>query len=71
MNTKTIRKLWPKNGAEVDCPLADKWINLRLQHVKTQWMRFIDTHRVFDLAAQALYEFLCGTNTVIGILEIV
>lgn len=46
-----------QNGADVELSLADKWIISRLQHAEDAVNRAFDTHR-FDLAAQALYEFM-------------
>ncbi|MBD5772695.1 valine--tRNA ligase [Marinomonas colpomeniae] len=46
-----------QNGAEVELSLADKWIISRLQQAEDTVNRAFDTHR-FDLAAQALYEFM-------------
>ncbi|MBJ7537969.1 valine--tRNA ligase [Marinomonas transparens] len=46
-----------QNGANIELSLADKWIISRLQHAEDAVNRAFDTHR-FDLAAQALYEFM-------------
>lgn len=46
-----------QNGAAVELSLADKWIISRLQSAEEAVNRAFDTHR-FDLAAQALYEFM-------------
>lgn len=46
-----------QNGADVELSLADKWIVSRLQHAEDAVNRAFETHR-FDLAAQALYEFM-------------
>ncbi|MEP2616677.1 MAG: valine--tRNA ligase [Marinomonas sp.] len=46
-----------QNGADVELSLADKWIISRLQHAEEAVNRAFETHR-YDLAAQALYEFM-------------
>ncbi len=46
-----------QNGVNVELSLADKWIISRLQRTKEEVNRAFDTYR-FDLAAQALYEFM-------------
>jgi valyl-tRNA synthetase len=51
------------NGEEAILSLADRWIISRLQFVEAEVTRQLDQYR-FDLAAQALYEFIwneyCG-----------
>ena len=44
-------------GEPVVLSLADRWIISRLQHAETEVRRHLDQYR-FDMAAQALYEFI-------------
>lgn len=45
------------SGSNVELSLADQWIQSRLQHAIQQTRTHLDTYR-FDLASQALYEFV-------------
>jgi len=44
-------------GEPVSLSLADRWIISRLQHAESEVRRHMDQYR-FDMAAQALYEFI-------------
>ena len=46
-----------QNGGDVELSLADRWIISRLQKTEQEVAKAIDSYR-FDLAAQALYEFV-------------
>ncbi|MEH6648549.1 MAG: valine--tRNA ligase [Motiliproteus sp.] len=46
-----------QNGDEVELSLADRWIISRLQHTEQTIEKALDEFR-FDLAAQALFEFI-------------
>ncbi|WP_164667411.1 class I tRNA ligase family protein, partial [Pseudomonas viridiflava] len=46
-----------QNGEEVELSLADRWIISQLQRTEAEVTRQLDQFR-FDLAAQALYEFI-------------
>jgi len=46
-----------QNGEEVELTLADRWIISQLQRTEAEVTRQLDQFR-FDLAAQALYEFI-------------
>ena len=45
------------NGEDAALSLADRWIISRLQHAEAEVRRHLDQYR-FDMAAQALYEFI-------------
>ena len=55
--TDAMKSACGSNGEAGALSLADRWIISRLQHAESEVRRHMDQYR-FDMAAQALYEFI-------------